>query len=119
MNKRLPAVFALTVLAFSCTSQNRPALLVSGSGPLYPIEAKVQGIEGSVTLRYDIESDGSVSNLVVVSSQPATLFDEAALTAVSRWRFNPRIVDGRDVTSRRQQSIVSFRLEGAERYDEY
>ncbi len=112
-------VTLMTLLAAACASQNRPALLVSGSGPIYPIEAKEQGIEGAVTVRYDIQLDGSVTNLVIVSSEPGAVFDEAALTAVRSWRFNPKIVDGQAVSSRQQQSTVGFRLDGAERYDRY
>jgi TonB family protein len=112
-------VSILVLLVLSCTSQNRPAQLVGGGGPTYPAEARALGIEGVVTVLYDIEVDGHVSNLVILSSEPKEIFDQAALTAVSSWQFNPKIVEGQAVASRRRQSTVTFRLEGSDAYDDY
>lgn len=102
-----------------CVSGNRPAQLIGGAGPVYPADAKARGIEGLVTVVYDIEANGRVTNLSVVSSEPAEVFDQAALNAVSQWKFNPRKVDGDPIASRRQQSTVTFRLTGADAYDAY
>lgn len=110
-------LFCLVVLG--CASGNRPAQLVSGPGPVYPPAAKTDGIEGRVTVVYDIEVDGRVTHLSVVSSEPAGVFDQAALAAVSRWKFNPRRVDGDPKASRRKQSTVTFKLAGADAYDRY
>lgn len=55
--------------------------------PEYPAQAETQGIEGHVTIEFDVTAEGSVENLSVVESQPAGLFDDAALDAVRRWRY--------------------------------
>ena len=47
----------------------------------------VAGVEGSVTLQYQIEADGSVGKIRVVSARPAGVFDEAAKTALHGWLF--------------------------------
>lgn len=109
----------LYLVVLGCASGNRPAQLVSGPGPVYPPAAKAAGIEGGVTVVYDIEVDGRVSNLSVVSSEPEGVFDQAALAAVSRWKFNPRKIDGEPKASRRKQSTVTFKLAGADAYDRY
>ncbi|MND05117.1 Gram-negative bacterial tonB protein [compost metagenome] len=43
--------------------------------------------------------DGSVEpgTVTVTDSKPPRLFDSAAKRAVARWKFKPRIVDGKPV----------------------
>lgn len=65
--------------------------------PQYPREALINCIGGVVQLRFTILEDGSVEDPEVVSSDPPRLFDRSALRAIIRWKFKPRIVDGRPV----------------------
>ena len=102
-----------------CASQNRPAQLVGGAGPIYPVGAKEQGLEGYVTVAYDISVAGQVINLVVIESKPSGVFDDAALAAVSSWRFNPRVENGQAVSAVGKQSTVTFKLSGADAYERY
>ncbi|MCP1726143.1 protein TonB [Natronospira proteinivora] len=81
--------------------------------PQWPREALVQGIEGWVQVEFTIREDGSVSNPRVVDSEPRRVFDRAALRAIQRWRFRPRIVDGRPVERQATQTI-EFNLEDAQ-----
>jgi TonB family protein len=91
----------------ACTAYqqgNSPLQLISGSAPIYPDALKSRGIEGKVTVQYDVTMEGQVANLRVVESDPRGLFDAAALTAVSTWVFRPQIRDGQaqvvtDITS--------------------
>jgi len=55
----------------------------------YPEQAMRQGIEGEVTLDFQIEADGSVSDVRVVESQPSNIFDREALQVIRRTRFEP------------------------------
>lgn len=73
--------------------------LISAPPPRYPLTAMRRKLEGQVTLEFTVEPDGSVSSPRVVSATPEGVFDEAALVAVSRWRFEPM---PRAVTTRRQ-----------------
>ena len=102
-----------------CASSNRPAQLVGGAGPIYPAMAKEQGIEGSVTVVYDISQEGQVINLVVIESTPAGVFDDAAVAAVLSWRFNPRMEEGQPVAVAGKRSTVTFKLSGADEYEQY
>ena len=72
--------------------------LISAPPPRYPLTAMRRKLEGQVTLEFTVEPDGSVSSPRVVSATPEGVFDEAALVAVSRWRFEPM---PRAVTTRR------------------
>lgn len=65
--------------------------------PQYPREALIECVGGVVNLRFTVLEDGSVQDPSVVSSQPPRMFDRAALRAILRWKFKPRIVDGRPV----------------------
>jgi TonB family protein len=65
------------------TASLEPTRIVS---PIYPQRAKMAGIEGNVTLEFGV-ADGEVSNIRVVSSTPAGVFDTAAITALKQWHF--------------------------------
>ena len=115
---RLVIIVAVLLLA-ACAASNRPLQLISGQGPVYPPQAKTSGIEGDVTIRYDVNIDGLVTNARVVASSHAGLFDAAALAAVQSWRFNPPVVDGETKVAKNRESTVSFRLGGTDAYDNY
>ena len=113
-------LFSLFVTVLSaCASSQRPRHLISGAGPIYPAEAKAQSLQGDVVVRYDVTVDGLVVNAQVLRSDSGGVFDEAALAAVRSWRFNAPVVDGIAQPAPGRQSTVSFRLDGAERYDNY
>jgi len=56
--------------------------------PEYPAGASKQNVEGYVQLSFDIEKDGSVTSASVIKSVPDGVFDEAALKAISKWRYH-------------------------------
>lgn len=78
--------------------------------PRYPREALIEGIEGWVDVEFTIVEDGTVADPVVIDAQPGRIFNRAALRAIRRWKFKPRIVDGRAV-SRRASQRIEFLLE--------
>ena len=78
--------------------------LLSAPSPRYPIMAQRRKLEGQVVVQFTIQPDGSVAAPRVVSADPPGIFDEAALVAASRWRFE---AGSRSVPSSR---VVQFRL---------
>ena len=78
--------------------------LLSAPSPRYPLMALRRKLEGQVTVQFTIQPDGSVAAPSVVSADPPGVFDEAALVAASRWRFE---AGSRSVPSSR---MVQFRL---------
>lgn len=80
--------------------------------PAYPRNAKMAKIQGYVTMEVTINPDGTVSDAKVMESDPPRLFDAAALTAIKRWKFRPKIVNGAPVAQRAKQTI-EFKLGGA------
>ena len=78
--------------------------------PEYPTRAANRHIQGWVTVEFTVQTDGSVADAVVVGAEPEEIFDEAALTAIRKWRFKEKIVDGIPVKQRAEQKLT-FKLE--------
>ncbi|MCZ6827256.1 MAG: energy transducer TonB [Gammaproteobacteria bacterium] len=81
--------------------------------PQYPRDALMEGTEGFVEIEFTILEDGTVSDASVVNSQPRRIFNRAALRAIYRWKFKPRIIDGVPVQRRAKQTI-EFNMEPLE-----
>lgn len=79
--------------------------------PQYPRDATVAQIEGYVTLEFIIDETGSVRSPRVIDSRPPRIFDRAAIRAILRWKFKPRVVDGQAVERQATQTI-EFSLDG-------
>jgi len=82
---------------------------LSRQPPQYPYKAAHRGIEGWVRVAFEVTATGNVDHVEVIASDPPGVFDNAAIRAVSRWRFKPRIVDGKAVPGKASQ-VVEFRL---------
>ncbi|MGY1425921.1 TonB family protein [Lysobacter sp. A289] len=72
-------------------SKPKPAIprLLQDAAPRYPLSALRRGIEGHVQVAFTIKPDGSVSAPRLLSANPEGVFDEAAIAAARRWRFEP------------------------------
>ncbi len=62
---------------------------ISQMQPLYPREPAARGIEGWVSLRFEVRQDGTVGNVSVIDASPRNVFDQVARQAVQRWRYQP------------------------------
>jgi D-alanyl-D-alanine endopeptidase (penicillin-binding protein 7) len=67
--------------------------------PHYPAADLAAGHEGTVTLRFRVESTGTVSESKVAKSSGFRGLDEAARQAIEKCRFKPPLVDGKPVTT--------------------
>ncbi|MEM1436278.1 MAG: energy transducer TonB [Pseudomonadota bacterium] len=79
--------------------------------PVYPESAKRRGAEGYVVVEFVVQASGGVANARVVEAHPRGVFDRAALAAVSRSRYRPRVVDGQPVTTPGLRTRLTFTLE--------
>jgi len=61
---------------------------------------------GYVVLSYNIQSNGKVSDIQIVESQPAGVFDDSARDAVRRWLYEPRKENGVAVASTGKARLV-------------
>ena len=79
--------------------------------PDYPARAQARGIEGWVQIQFAVTSIGTVRDPVVVAAEPHGIFEEAALKAIERWRYNPRIDGGVAVERVGLQTVIRFELQ--------
>ena len=77
--------------------------------PSYPTRARERGTEGWVDLEFTVAKDGTTRDAMVRAAEPAETFDRAALDAVKRWRYEPRVVNGK-VIEQRVETRLRFRL---------
>jgi periplasmic protein TonB len=61
--------------------------------PEYPERALDNQISGSVEVAFTLGLDGRPHDVRVTEANPPGVFDRAALSAVSRWRYQPVIID--------------------------
>lgn len=66
----------------------------------YPRDAERDGTQGWVDVDFTIAADGSTQGLVVRDAQPKGMFDDAALEALRKWRFEPVLRNGAPVEQR-------------------
>lgn len=78
--------------------------------PSYPGVAEQKGQEGWVIVEFDVNPDGSVSNVRVVNSSHR-VFEKSAIRAAERFRYKARVVDGVPQMSRGVQNKFKFRME--------
>jgi protein TonB len=97
-----------TALPLGADREAAPIIRVD---PDYPPRARENGIEGWVQVRFTVTAAGTVRDALVVASQPARVFDGAALEAVARWRYNPRVDGGVAVERVGLQALIRFTLE--------
>jgi len=89
-----------------------PARAVSRPPPRYPPAARRDGITGVVTIAIQVDGQGAILAVRVVDSDPAGVFDDAAIESVRSWRFAPATRDGVPVTTWVRQTI-RFTLEAS------
>jgi TonB family protein len=77
--------------------------------PDYPPEAVQQRLEGHVILEFTITAEGTTKDITVAESS-SPIFEEAAINAVSRWRYSPRLVDGAGVERPGTRTVIRFAL---------
>ena len=87
------------------------AVPVIRPNPDYPPRALAAGIEGWAQVQFSVTTSGSVRDARIVASEPGTVFDDAALKAVARWRYNPRVESGVAVERVGLQAVLRFELE--------
>jgi bla regulator protein blaR1 len=109
------AVFAGLVYA-NQSAESLPKLAVNEAKPIvrvepkYPVKAAQDNIEGSVVLQFDIEKDGSTSNIRVIKAIPEATFDRTSIAALQQWKYKPQIVGGQAQVQQNLLVQLDYRL---------
>ena len=83
------------IRSFAQSSEVIPLVRIQ---PRYPARAQRDRLSGTVVVEFEINPDGTVANPRVVKSEPPNVFDDAAIKAILRWKFKPKIVAGKPVS---------------------
>ena len=84
------------------------ARLVRTKAPAYPVRCETgAGDRESVTVIFDVIPTGRVANARVASATDSC-FNEAAVSAVRDWRFDPQTVNGSPRTEVGRQATLNF-----------
>lgn len=62
--------------------------------PKYPLKAFRQQISGYVIAEFDVEVDGTTSNIKIEKAIPSDIFNEEAIRAIQKWKYRPKVEDG-------------------------
>ncbi|UZK03631.1 energy transducer TonB [Venatoribacter cucullus] len=76
---------------------------------VYPQRALRQKIEGFVTARLQITPEGTVESVDIIEAQPRGVFEREAIRALYKYKFKPKMENGRPVEQTATQTI-EFKL---------
>jgi len=79
--------------------------------PQYPRRALTRGIEGYVIIQYTVTKEGTTRDGIVVEAQPEKTFDKAALKSASRYKYKPRVINGRAVEVPGVRTRITFEID--------
>ena len=81
--------------------------------PQYPSRAAQRGIQGWCLVSFTVNGLGNVveETITVVDAEPANIFDRSSQRAAARFKFQPRVVDGKGVEVAGVQYLFRSELE--------
>ncbi|MDD3762680.1 MAG: energy transducer TonB [Nevskiales bacterium] len=78
--------------------------------PVYPQRALQRRIEGWVLVEFTVTASGAVKDVSVVDADPENIFDRAAVAAAEKFRYKPRVINGKPVEVQGVQNLIRFQL---------
>ena len=81
--------------------------------PQYPTRAAQRGIQGWCLVSFTVDGLGNVveETIQVVDAEPPSIFDRSSIRAATRFKFQPRVVDGQGVEVSGVQYLFRYQLE--------
>lgn len=89
-------------------ARNRDYLPLNYITPKYPLAAGEENVEGYVLLEFTVTKEGLPRGIVILDRSPSNIFNASAVNAAERFRFDPRIVDGKPVEAEGAQYRFTF-----------
>lgn len=78
--------------------------------PQYPARAMQRGVEGWVHLAFTVTEAGTTKDIEVVEAEPTNYFEDAAVAAVRRYKYRPKLENGAAVARPGVELVLSFKL---------
>jgi len=73
--------------------------------PEFPSSARERGIGGWVDVMFTVRVDGTTTDISVTGAEPAGIFEQSAMAAVRRWKYEPVRRGGRAIEQRARVRI--------------
>ncbi len=71
----------------AASSANLGPRPINRTEPAYPERARALGIEGTVKIQFDVNNDGLLENVQVISATPRNVFEREIRQVTRRWRY--------------------------------
>lgn len=79
--------------------------------PMYPARAQSRGQEGWVLVQFTVTEAGAVRDPLVIEAEPPGVFDDAAKKAVLKFKYKPRVENGKPIAVPNVQHLITFKIE--------
>ena len=79
--------------------------------PVYPQRALSRKIEGWVLVEFTVTETGAVADARAIEAEPPGIFEDAAVEAALKFRYKPRVIDGKPVAVSGVQNLIRFEME--------
>ena len=96
---------------FALSASDGEYLPIVKVAPLYPESAAERGIEGYVLLEFTVTETGATADPVVIESQPSGIFDDAAKKAGLKFKYKPRVENGKPMRVEHVRHVITFKLD--------
>ncbi len=97
--------------AFSLVGQGGDATALVRVTPKYPPIAAREGKEGWVQVSFTISELGTVENAQVINAEPKKIFNREAIRAIKKWKYKPKMVEGKAVKQPNQSVQLDFKID--------
>ncbi|WP_299021996.1 energy transducer TonB [uncultured Photobacterium sp.] len=101
---------AINAPQFSDFGANQQAMPLYRVEPRYPARAKKQKVEGYVLLSFTIDKTGRPRDISVLEAKPRRLFNREAIRALRKWKYQPKVVDGKAIAQVGQTVRLEFKI---------
>ncbi len=96
--------------AISEFASNQQAMPLYRVEPRYPSKALKRNTEGYVVMTFTIDQTGKPTDITVIDANPKRMFEREAKRALKKWKYQPKVVDGRSTAQQGQSIRLEFKL---------
>ncbi|CAH6815109.1 Ferric siderophore transport system, periplasmic binding protein TonB [Vibrio chagasii] len=101
---------AINAPTFSDFGSNQQAMPLYRVEPRYPAKALKRGAEGFVIMSFTIDETGRPIDIQVTDANPRRMFEREAMRALKKWKYQPKVVDGKAIAQVGQTVKLEFKL---------
>ncbi|MEZ8311978.1 energy transducer TonB [Vibrio splendidus] len=101
---------AINAPTFSDFGSNQQAMPLYRVEPRYPAKALKRGAEGHVIMSFTIDETGRPVDIQVTEANPRRMFEREAIRALKKWKYQPKVVDGKAIAQVGQTVKLEFKL---------